>query len=141
MTRMLLFLMSVHIVGAILPWRETMVAVITLLTGRYEPPRHHSPENEGEDHKVIPLTIYNRDGHRNSYLAAHYARDEYRRGYSTVLHSVDGYRRSQSTARDRSSFQSPSSTDKNGHLTHHSRRRSCTCYGKWTLGWEMWSQG
>ena len=34
MARILLFMMSVHIVGAILPWRETMSAVITLLTGR-----------------------------------------------------------------------------------------------------------
>ena len=81
---------------------------------RYEPPRHHSPENEGEDHQGYTAHDYYRDGYRNGYLTDHYARDEYRRGCSTVPHSINGYRRSQSPARDRRNFQSPNSTDRNG---------------------------
>ena len=95
---------------------------------RYEPPRHHSPENEGEDHRGYTAHDYYRDGHRNGYLADHYARDEYRLGYSTVPHSINGYRRryspiphtrdeyrgSQSPTRDRHSFQSQNSADRNG---------------------------
>ena len=79
-----------------------------------EPPRHHSPENEGKDHRGYTAHDYYRDGHRNGYLADHYARDEYRRGCSTVPHSIDGYRRRQSPVRDRRNFQSPNSTDRNG---------------------------
>ena len=42
-------------------------------------------------------------------------RDEYRRRYSPMIpHTRDEYRRSQSPARHRRSFQSPSSTDRNG---------------------------
>ena len=95
---------------------------------RYEPQRHHSPEKEGEDHRVYTAHDYNRDGRRNSYLADHYARDEYRCGYSTVPHSIEGYRRgysliphsidgycrSQSPARDRRNFQSSDNTERNG---------------------------
>ena len=81
---------------------------------RYEPPRHHSPENEGEDHRGYTAHDYYRDGYRNGYLADHYARDEYRCGYSPIRHSTDGYRRKQSPARDRRNFQSSNSTDRNG---------------------------
>ena len=78
---------------------------------RYEPPRHHSPENEGEDHRGYTAHDYYRDGYRNG----HYARDEYRRGYSPIRHITDGYRRSQLPARDRRNFQYPNITDRNGH--------------------------
>ena len=81
---------------------------------RYEPPRHHSPENEGEDHRGYTAHDYYRDEHHKGCLADHYARDEYRRGYSPIPHNTDGYRRSQSPARDRRNFQSPNSTDRNG---------------------------
>ena len=91
---------------------------------RYEPPRHHSPE----DHRGYTAHDYYRDRCRNGYLADHYARDEYRRGcspihhstdgyrrgYSPIRHSTDGYRRSQSPAPDRRNCQSPNSTDRNG---------------------------
>ena len=54
---------------------------------RYKPPKHHSPEKEGEDHRGYTAHDYYRDGFRNG----HYARDEYRRGYSPIRHSTDGY--------------------------------------------------
>ena len=66
---------------------------------RYKPPRHHSPENEGEDHRGYTAYDYYMDGYHNGYLANHYARDEYRSGCSTVPHSIDGYRRGYSPIR------------------------------------------
>ena len=77
---MLLFEMSIHIVGAILSWRETIICLDNSPDWprfRYEPQRDHSPQNEGEDHRGYNTAHeYNRDGHRNSYLTDHYARDE-----------------------------------------------------------------
>ena len=53
---------------------------------RYEPQRHHSPKNEGHDHRGYITLEYNKDGHRNSY--------EYGYGHSLRPH-IDGYRRTQ----------------------------------------------
>ena len=81
--------------------------------GRYESRRRY--ESPGSDRNENRRGFSpDASGYRRRFESPGMDRDEYRRRYSPIPYTRDEYRRNQTPTRDRRSFQSPNSADRNG---------------------------